>query len=156
MEGDITQRATVLCWRGIEHGIKAAKEGHDVIMAPTAYCYFDYYQTADPKGNEEPLAIGGCLPLRKCYEFDPFDQLNDDEKAHIRGIQANLWTEYIATFDHVQFMVLPRIAALAEVAWNPDGRTEYGDFVDRIVSGLLPIYDLRGYNYAPYAFKDIE
>ncbi|MBR3485303.1 MAG: family 20 glycosylhydrolase, partial [Bacteroidales bacterium] len=103
-----------------------------------------------------PLGIGGNLPLRKCYSFDPYDQLNENEKAHIKGIQANMWTEYVTTFDHVQHMVLPRMAALAEIAWNPEGRTEYDDFVDRIVNGLLPIYTSRGYNYAPYAFKDIE
>ena len=67
-----------------------------------------------------------------------------------------MWTEYVPTFDHVQHMVLPRLAALAEVAWSPDKRTEYDDFVDRIVRALLPIYDARGYAYAPYAFKDIE
>ena len=156
LDGGVSQSATVMSWRGAKGGIAAAKMGNDVVMTPNSHFYLDYYQTSDPTGNEEPLAIGGNLPLRKCYAFDPFDQLNDEEKAHIKGIQANIWTEYIPTYKHVQHMALPRLAALAEVAWNPEGRTEYDDFVDRIVRGLLPIYDARGYNYAPYAFKDIE
>ena len=156
LDGGVSQSATVMSWRGAKGGIAAAKMGNDVVMTPNSYFYFDYYQTGDPKGNGEPMAIGGNLPLRKCYAFDPFDQLNDDEKAHINGIQANLWTEYIATFDHVEHMVLPRLAALAEVAWGPDNRTEYDDFVNRIKTGLLPIYQERGYTYADYAFKGIE
>ena len=156
LDGGVSQSATVMSWRGAQGGIAAAKMGNDVVMTPNSHFYFDYYQTGDPRGNEEPLGIGGNLPLRKCYTFDPYDQLNENEKAHIKGIQANMWTEYVATFDHVQHMVLPRMAARAEIAWTPDGRTEYDDFVDRIVNGLLPIYTSRGYNYAPYAFKDIE
>ena len=156
LEGGVSQSATVMSWRGAKGGIEAAKLGNDVIMTPNSYFYFDYYQTKGREENGEPLAIGGYLPLRKCYEFDPYDQLNDEEKAHIKGIQANLWTEYVATFDHVQHMVLPRMAALAEVAWNPEGRTDYDAFVGRIEKGLLPIYGERGYRYADYAFKGIE
>ena len=156
LEGGVSQSATVMSWRGATGGIEAAKMGNDVIMTPNSYYYFDYYQTGDPAGNEEPLAIGGYLPLSKCYAFDPYDQLNDNEKAHIRGIQANLWTEYIATFDHVQHMVLPRMAALAEVCWSRDNRTSYEDFVTRLTAGLKPLYDARGYHYADYAFQGVE
>ena len=156
LDGGVSQSATVMSWRGAKGGIAAAKMGNDVIMTPNSHFYLDYYQTGDPKGNGEPLGIGGNLPLRKCYAFDPFDQLDESEKTHIKGIQANMWTEYVATFDHVQHMVLPRLAALAEVAWNPAGRTDYDDFVDRIVRSLLPLYEASGYAYAPYAFKDIE
>jgi hexosaminidase len=156
LEGGVSQSATVMSWRGATGGIEAAKMGNDVVMTPNSNFYFDYYQTKDPKANGEPLAIGGYLPLSKCYAFDPYDQLNADEKAHIKGIQANIWTEYIASFDHVQHMLLPRIAALAEVAWDPDKRTDYDAFVARIQQGLLPIYNSRGYRYADYAFKGIE
>ena len=156
LDGGVSQSATVMSWRGAKGGIDAARMGNDVVMTPNSHFYFDYYQTGDPKGNGEPLGIGGNLPLSKCYAFDPYDQLNDDEKAHIKGIQANIWTEYIATYDHVQHMALPRLAALAEVAWGPDQRTEYADFVARIEKGLLPIYQERGYNYADYAFKGVE
>ena len=156
LEGGVSQSATVMSWRGAQGGIDAARLGNDVIMTPNSHFYLDYYQTGDPQGNGEPLGIGGNLPLRKCYSFDPFDQLNEDEKTHIKGIQANMWTEYVATFDHMQHMVLPRLAALAEVAWAPEKRTDYDAFVARIVRALLPVYDARGYAYAPYAFKDIE
>ncbi|MBR5055988.1 MAG: family 20 glycosylhydrolase, partial [Bacteroidales bacterium] len=90
------------------------------------------------------------------YSFDPYDQLDENEKAHIKGIQANLWAEYIATFDHIQHMLLPRLAALAEVAWSNENRTDYEDFVKRIETALLPIYESRGYNYSTYAFEGIE
>jgi len=156
LDGGVSQSATVMSWRGAKGGIAAAKMGNDVVMTPNSHFYFDYYQTQGREANGEPLAIGGYLPLRKCYEYDPYDQLGDAEKAHIKGIQANLWTEYIATFDHVQHMILPRIAALSEIAWNPTGRTDYDAFVGRIEKGLLPLYDARGYHYADYAFKGIE
>ena len=156
LEGGVSKSATVMSWRGSKGGIAAAKMGNDVIMTPYTHFYFDYYQTKDPKANGEPLAIGGYLPLSKCYEFDPYDELNDEEKAHIKGIQANMWTEYVADFGHIQHMELPRMAALAEVAWSLDNRSDYDDFVSRIEVGLLPIYLQRGYRVADYAFKDIE
>ena len=156
LEGGVSQSATVMSWRGVKGGIEAAKMGNDVIMTPNGYCYFDHYQTKGREENGEPLAIGGYLPLEKCYSFNPYEGLNDEEKAHIKGVQANMWTEYVATFDHVQHMELPRMAALAEVAWSLDNRTDYADFLSRVEQGLLPIYQGRGYNYADYAFKGIE
>ena len=156
LDGGVSQSATVMSWRGPKGGIAAAKLGNDVIMTPNSHYYLDYYQTADPAGNSEPLGIGGCLPLRKCYSFDPYDQLSDDEKSHIKGIQANLWTEYIASFDHVQHMLLPRLAALSEVAWSNTNRTSYESFVQRISTALLPLYAERGYIWAPFAFEGIE
>ena len=156
LDGGVSKDATVMSWRGAKGGIAAAKMGNDVIMTPNSHYYFDYYQTGNPKENGEPLAIGGNLPLRKCYSFDPYDQLNDEEKSHIKGIQANMWTEYVASFDHVQHMVLPRLAALSEVAWSNEHRSGYDDFVSRLEKSLLPIYESRGYNYADYAFKGIE
>ena len=156
LEGGVSQSATVMSWRGVKGGIEAAKMGNDVIMTPNGFCYFDHYQTKGREENGEPLAIGGYLPLEKCYSFDPYEGLNDEEKAHIKGVQANMWTEYVATFDHVQHMELPRMAALAEVAWSLDNRTEYADFLSRVEQGLLPVYQGRGYNYADYAFKGIE
>ena len=152
LEGGVTKSATVMSWRGTDGGIAAAKLGNDVIMAPTTYFYLDYYQTADPEANNEPLAIGGCLPLEKCYEFNPLEGLNEEEQAHIKGIQANLWTEYIATFDHVEHMELPRIAALSEISWSNASKPDYATFVSDIEKALLPIYTARGYHYAPYAF----
>ena len=156
LDGGVSQSATVMSWRGPKGGIAAAKLGNDVVMTPNNFYYLDYYQTSNPAANGEPMAIGGCVPLRKCYSFDPFDQLTDEEKSHIKGIQANMWTEYVATFDHIQHMVLPRLAALAEVAWSNTNRTDYDAFVARLSTALLPLYMARGYRYAPYAFEGIE
>jgi len=153
LEGGVTQTATVMSWRGTEGGITAAKMGNPVIMSPTTYFYLDYYQTQDPEANGEPLAIGGYLPLAKCYEFDPFEGLNEEEQKNIKGIQANLWTEYIPTFTHVEHMELPRIVALAEIAWSNTNRVDYGTFVADINKALVPIWQSRNYNYSTY---DIE
>jgi len=151
----ISQTATVMSWRGPKGGIAAAKRGNNVVMTPNTSFYLDYYQTSDPKANGEPLGIGGCLPLKKCYAFEPYDQLTEDESSHIVGIQANLWCEYVAKFDHVQHMVLPRFTALSEIAWTGK-KTAYYDFLYRVWSGMLPAYRFYGYKYAPYAFTDVK
>ncbi len=147
MEGDISQSATVLCWRGIEHGIRAAQEGHDVIMAPTAYCYFDYYQLSEDKHWEKPFLIGGYVPLEKIYSYEPIpDSLDKVTRRHIIGVQANIWTEYIAWRSLLLYQMLPRAAALAEVQWVAPGRKDFPAFRRRL-SSLLTIYDSQGYIY---------
>ena len=108
LEGEVTPTATIMSWRGAEGGIKAAKMGNHAIMAPTTHCYLDYYQTRDTAG--EPLAIGGYLPVEKVYSLDPYEMLTADEQRCILGVQANLWTEYIATWPHAEYMLLPRRA----------------------------------------------
>jgi hexosaminidase len=124
--------------------------GHDVIMTPTAYCYFDYYQTQYT--DEEPLAIGGYVPIEKVYSFEPAPGiLTEEQKAHILGVQANLWTEYIETAEHVDYMVMPRIAALAEVQWVEPEKREYEAFLTRLPR-LVGLYDKLGYNYAKHIF----
>ncbi len=148
LEGDVTPTATIMSWRGAEGGIKAAKMGNHVIMAPTTHCYLDYYQTRDTAG--EPLAIGGYLPVEKVYSLDPYEMLTADEQRCILGVQANLWTEYIATWPHAEYMLLPRLSALAEVGWSLD-RKDYGDYLRR-VRRLAKIYDACGYNYAKHIF----
>ena len=155
LEAGVTPTATVMSWRGPEGGIAAAKQGNDVIMAPNIYFYLDYYQTADPKANGEPLGIGGYVPLEKCYSFDPYDRLNENTKKHIKGIQANTWSEYIASFDHYQHMDLPRFSALSEVAWSED-KTSYEDFLSRVTASMKPMYEYFGYIYAPYVFEGIK
>ena len=137
-----------MSWRGAEGGIKAAKMGNHVIMAPTTHCYLDYYQTRDTAG--EPLAIGGYLPVEKVYSLDPYEMLTADEQRCILGVQANLWTEYIARWPHAEYMLLPRLSALAEVGWSLD-RKDYGDYLRR-VRRLAKIYDACGYNYAKHIF----
>ena len=147
LEGEVTP-TTIMSWRGAEGGIKAAKMGNHAIMAPTTHCYLDYYQTRDTAG--EPLAIGGYLPVEKVYSLDPFEMLTADEQRCILGVQANLWTEYIATWPHAEYMLLPRLSALAEVGWSLD-RKDYGDYLRR-VRRLAKIYDACGYNYAKHIF----
>ena len=151
LEGGLAPNATVMSWRGIGGAIEAAKSNHDAIMTPVSYCYFDYYQT--DKTDKEPLAIGGYVPVERVYSFNPYpDALNKEQQKHILGVQANVWTEYIKTFKHVQYMVLPRLAALAEVQWeDPAKPKDYNQFLQRLMR-LLPIYQLEGYNYAKHIF----
>jgi hexosaminidase len=131
LEGGLAPNATVMSWRGEEGGIAAAKQGHDVIMTPTGWCYFDYYQ--DTTAENEPLAIGGYLPVSKVYSYEPIPAvLTADEAKHILGVQANLWTEYIPTPEHVEYMMYPRACAIAEVAWSAKENRNYEDFLTRL------------------------
>lgn len=151
LEGDVAPNATVMSWRGMNGGLEAAKLGHDVIMTPNTYVYFDYYQTADTK--DEPDAIGGCVPLEKVYSLEPVPaSLNENEKKHIIGVQANLWTEYIATTQQIEYMVLPRMAALAEVQWTLPEKKDYRNFTKRLPQ-LLAFYDREGLNYGKHVFN---
>jgi len=130
LEGGLAPKATVMSWRGIAGGIQAAEESHDVIMTPNSHCYFDYYQ-GDPKF--EPKAIGGFLPMEKVYSYQPTPEGLSAEKAkHILGAQGNVWTEYIPTEDHVEYMAVPRMSALAEVVWTPEEKKDYELFVYRM------------------------
>lgn len=106
LEGGVTPSTIVMSWRGAEGGIKAAKLGNRVVMSPRFYFYLDYYQTSDPESNGEPLSIGRNIPIRKLYGYDPFDELDEAQGRNILGIQANLWTEYVATMDHAEYMLL--------------------------------------------------
>lgn len=151
LEGDAADGAVVMSWRGEAGGIKAAKLGHDVIMTPNTYLYFDYYQGKDT--SKEPLSIGGYIPLRSVYYYDPVpSSLSRKEARHILGLQANLWTEYIGTFPHAQYMVLPRWAALAENQWAYPAVKDYKKFLDRL-ENLIAIYDSEGWNYAKHVFE---
>lgn len=150
LEGDVTPTATIMSWRGAKGGIEAARQGNHAIMAPTTNCYLDYYQTRDTA--REPLAIGGYLPVEKVYELDPYEQLTPAEQVCILGVQANLWTEYIATWPHAEYMLLPRLSALAEVGWSLD-RKDYAGYLHR-VRRLARIYDACGYNYARHIFGE--
>lgn len=144
LEGDVAPNATVMSWRGAAGGIKAAQMGHDVIMTPNDYCYFDYYQSKDTQN--EPFAIGGFVPLEKVYSLEPTASLTEEQARHILGVQANLWTEYIPTTEQVEYMVLPRMAALAEVQWTQPEKKNYTDFTTRL-AGLISLYRRDGLNY---------
>ena len=148
LEGELAPNATVMSWRGTKGGEAAVKLGHDVIMTPNQYLYIDYYQSKDK--DNEPLAIGGYVPVEKCYSFEPFtENMTEEEKAHIIGVQANLWAEYIGTQDYLEYMLLPRLSALSEVQWcAPENKIweRYLDSVDEV----LNIYETAGYNYAKH------
>ena len=141
LEGDVAPNATVMSWRGSAGGIKAAQLGHDVIMTPNDYCYFDYYQSKDTR--HEPFAIGGFVPLEKVYSLNPTASLTEEQAKHILGAQANLWTEYIPTSEQAEYMVLPRMAALAEVQWTQLEKKDYTNFTTRL-AGLIGLYRRDG------------
>ena len=149
LDGELSTAAVVMSWRGTEGGMRAAQHGNGAIMAPTDYCYFDYAQSQRP---DEPLSWGGDLPVAKVYAFEPYEGLTPEQRPCILGVQANLWTEYIADFGHVQYMLLPRLAAMSEVGWALD-RKEYPDFLRR-VRHLARLYDACGYGYARHIFEE--
>lgn len=148
LEGELAPNATVMSWRGMGGGIQAAQMGHDVIMSPTTHCYFDYYQT--DQTDDEPFSIGGYIPLELVYSLEPTpEQLTEEQKKHILGVQANLWTEYIRVEDHVEYMTLPRLAAMSEVQWMNPAKKEYSDFLKRLPR-LLSLYEKLDYNFATH------
>lgn len=154
LEGAPGPQATIMSWRGSDGGIKASGMGHDVIMTPNSHFYFDYYQAEDT--DNEPFGIGGYVPIEKVYSYEPFtEEMDDEARSHILGVQANLWTEYIKTASHLEYMILPRLAALSEVQWcNPENK----DW-DRFLASLsheAAIYDIMGYNYAKTVFQIIS
>jgi len=150
LEGGLAPNATVMSWRGVQGGIAAANQGHDAVMTPTSPCYFDYYQ--GPTDNE-PLAIGGYNPLNKVYQFNPVPpELSSEAAKHILGGQANLWTEYVKTFSHAEYMAFPRVAALSEALWTSAANKNWNDFSQRIQI-LMKRYDLMGINYSKSAFN---
>ncbi len=150
LEGGLAPGATVMSWRGEEGGIAAARQNHDVVMTPGSHCYFDYYQGLR---EVEPLAIGGYIPLRKVYSFEPIpESLTVEQGTHILGAQANVWTEFIPTPSHAQYMTLPRMAAMAEVLWSPKSSRNWDDFTRRLPVQLLR-YSNAGYNYASSCYQ---
>ena len=146
LECEIPREAIVMSWRGEAGAVEAARRGNRVVQMPNTHMYFDFYQSRDMAA--EPFAIGGYIPVEKVYSFDPVPkELTPDQAKLILGCQANMWTEYISTFSHVQYMELPRMAALCEVQWTPVARKDYQSFLRRIPR-LLALYNLLGYNYA--------
>jgi len=154
LEGGLAPEATVMSWRGVEGGITAARQGHDVIMTPTSYCYFDYYQ-ADP--DFEPEAIGGFTTLKKVYSFEPIpEELTADEGKHILGAQGNVWTEYIPTPEHAEYMALPRMIAIAEIDWSPANLRNWDNFRQRLDSQFKRL-EYMGVNYSKGSYSvDIQ
>ena len=151
LEGELAPNATVMSWRGREGGIKAAAMGHDVLMTPNTHFYFDYYQSQDIAN--EPFGIGGYVPVEKVYSYEPFtDEMTDDARAHIKGVQANMWTEYVATNEHLEYMLLPRMAALSEVQWCRPENKEWERFAASLPH-MVDIYAAMGCTYATTVFE---
>ncbi len=144
LEGGLAPQATVMSWRGEKGGIAAAQMHHDVIMTPGPYCYFDHYQ-ADPQ--TQPLAIGGFLPMKKVYSYDPVPkELSPDEKKYILGAQGNVWSEYLLNSKYVEYMAYPRACALAEVVWTPKEEKDWADFLSRM-QGVYKHLEAMNVNY---------
>nr|WP_321413587.1 family 20 glycosylhydrolase [uncultured Allomuricauda sp.] len=149
LEGGLAPEATVMSWRGTEGGLKAAQEGHDVIMTPESYCYFNFYQGPQ---DLEPLAFNAYLPLSKVYQFDPMvDDLKPEETQHVLGGQANLWSEYITTPEASEYMLYPRLAAMSEVLWSKKESKDWKDFTRRLEK-QFERYDSMGINYSKSAY----
>ncbi len=148
LEGGLAPNATVMSWRGAEGGLKAIRAGHDAIMTPGEYCYLDYAQDAP---FTQPLSIGGYTPLRKVYSFEmTFPELSTEEQARLLGVQANLFTEYIPTPEHVEYMLYPRALAIAEAGWSLPERRDYDDFHRR---ALGAVEWLRNAGYHPFELQ---
>ncbi|HVM48343.1 MAG TPA: beta-N-acetylhexosaminidase [Candidatus Acidoferrum sp.] len=142
-EGGLAQNAVVMDWIG--GAVEAAGAGHDVVMSPTKFCYLDYYQSTNH--DAEPKAIGGYLPLSKVYSFDPMPAgLDAQHQSHILGGQGNLWTEYVPNFKHAQYMIFPRLCAIAEVTWSPASSHNWEDFTRRLQTQFQR-FDAQGVNY---------
>ena len=150
LEGGLAENATVMSWRGEEGGIAAAQMHHDVIMTPNPICYFDHYQ--GPR-ETEPLAIGGFTDLAEVYGYDPVPAvLNDTESKHIIGTQANVWTEYITTPEHAEYMIFPRMCALSEISWTAPENKNFDNFMLRLRKHEAKL-KLLGLNYRPLDTK---
>ncbi len=148
LQGGIAPNATVMSWRGEEGGIAAVTSGHRAIMTPGAYCYLDSYQDA---AYSQPEAIGGYLPLKKVYSYNPVPaSLTAEQAKLVYGVQGNLWVEYIPTPEHVEYMIYPRILALAETAWSAPERKSWPDFHTRALSAVA---DLQAKGYHPFDLK---
>jgi len=142
LEGGLAPGATVMSWRGEKGGIEAAKQKHDVVMTPNSFMYIDYYQSRDKEN--EPLAIGGFLPVEKVYEYEPVSaELSAEEAKYILGVQTNLWTEYVATTKKVEYMLLPRLQAEAEVGWTNKENKNFEDFGKRLETDYLRLEKLN-------------
>ena len=149
LDGGLAPNATVMSWRGTEGGLAAIRSGHKAIMSPGQYCYLDGYQDAP---YSQPEAIGGYLPLKKVYGYEPVpDSLSADEAKLMYGVQANLWTEYIPTEEHAEYMLYPRAIALAEVAWSKSENKSWEDFHRR---ALKIVDELKAKGYHPFELKN--
>ena len=144
MEGGLSPEAVVMSWRGTQGGIAAAREHHHVVMTPGQYLYFDKRGTDSP---DEPVSLNLSLPLEKIYGYDPAEGLSEEEQQYLLGVQANLWTEFVATEKRVEYQLLPRIYALSEIAWSPVARKSWEEFSRQRLPAYLARLDAEGAAY---------
>jgi len=150
LEGSLAPNAAVMSWRGTEGGIEAARSGHYAVMTPSSHCYLDHYQ-GDP--TTEPLAIGGYTTVEKVYFYEPVpEELNEEEAKYILGAQGNMWTEYLSDGEYVEYMIFPRVCALAEVVWTPAEQKDWIDFRTRLIKHF-DYFDHRGINHSMALFE---
>ena len=156
LEGGLAPNAAVMSWRGIQGGIEAAKQHHNVVMTPGSHCYFDHYQVPAEEHKNEPLAICCYTSVEKVYSYEPTPkELNEEEQKYIQGAQGNVWTEYIKTPKHVEYMILPRMTALSEVVWSSKENKNWADFRVRLEAMKLR-YEALKLNYANHVFRKQE
>ena len=149
LEGGVTPTSTVMAWRGGKIGAYAAEHGHDVVMTTMQLCYFNFYQTESREG--EGLHIGGYIPFEMVYAWDPYQGMSEEAKAHIIGVQCNMWSEYIKEMDTIEVMLLPRLGAMSEIQWSVDRRDE--ERIREKMETMRKFYDAYGWHYAPYYFE---
>ena len=153
LEGGVSQSATIMSWRGADGGIAAAKKGNYAILSPDSHCYLNFYQTTERK--DDHLCIGSYIPLRKAYSLNPYDKLAENEQKYIMGVQANLWTEYISTPLQLEYMLLPRLGAIAEIGWSNPAPEEKDveEFIGR-AKELSRYYCAFGWNFGRRFYED--
>ena len=156
LEGGVSKQCVVMSWlNGSKGGQKAAALGNDVIMTDKFHCYFDCYQTESRKG--ELTAHRRSIPLEKVWSYNPLNGIDENATSHVLGVQCNTWTEHISAMDRVYFMNLPRMAALAEVAWSaPESLSRYQDFLSRLTGAMIPLYTSAGWPFAKYYEEDLK
>ncbi|ANQ52815.1 family 20 glycosylhydrolase [Flammeovirga sp. MY04] len=151
LEGGLAPNATVMSWRGTEGGIAAAKAHHEVIMTPGDHVYFDHYQTEDI--SNEPLQVGGYTSVKEVYDYEPLpSSLSKEEQKYIIGVQGNVWTEYMKTPEKVEYMMVPRVAALSEIAWTAPDQKDWTNFKSRL-NDIRKVYDQMHINYAKHLYN---
>ena len=148
-EGELDKNCSVMWWRGwlpVEESLcKYTAEGYDVVMTPTRYFYIDYAQSTDKE--KEPVSFDSLLTIETMYSFDMDENLTQEQRAHVKGVQANLWTEYVKTWDHAEYMLFPRVLALSCIAWDGQERPDFETFMKEVESHQFRILDNWGYNY---------
>lgn len=145
LDGKLDSGAVVMSWRGVKTGLEASKRGFDVIMSPVQHCYLDYRQSRDLQ--REPRAFAGTVTIEDVYEFNPLEGLDADAASHIIGVQGNLWTDVIGVWSQVEYMLLPRLAAMSEVQWCSPAKKDFAIF-RKAMEHHAGIYDAHGYVYA--------